>query len=138
MLPGAKIVHCYRDPVDTCFSCYRQLFNDGIHYSYDLMELAEHYRDYLRLSAYWLMRFPDWILDFSYEALLHDPEMQIRRLLAFCELPFDPACLSPHKAKRNVYSTASAAQVRQAIRQDTTRNAPYIEWLKPLRDRLAN
>jgi Flp pilus assembly protein TadD len=138
MLPGAKIVHCYRDPVDTCFSCYRQLFNDGIHYSYDLTELAEHYRDYQRLSAYWLMRFPGWILDFSYEALLHDPEMQIRRLLAFCELPFDPACLSPHKAKRNVYSTASAAQVRQAIRQDTTRNAPYIEWLKPLRDRLAS
>jgi tetratricopeptide (TPR) repeat protein len=137
MLPGAKIIHCHRDPVDTCFSCYRQLFNDGIYYSYDLAELAEHYRDYQRLSDYWLMHYPDWILDFSYEALLQDPEVQVRRLLAFCELPFDPACLSPHEAKRNVYSTASAAQVRQPIRQEPARNAPYSDWLQPLRDRLS-
>lgn len=137
MLPGAKIIHCHRDPVDTCFSCYRQLFNDGIHYSYDLAELAEHYRDYQRLSDYWLTCYPDSILDFSYEALLQDPEAQIRRLLAFCDLPFDAACLSPHEATRNVHSTASAAQVRQPIRQDNTRIAPYYDWLQTLRDRLA-
>lgn len=137
MLPGAKIIHCHRDPFDTCFSCYRQLFNDGIHYSYDLAELAEHYRDYQRLSDYWLMRYPDWILDFSYELLLQDPEAQIRRLLAFCKLPFDPACLSPHQATRNVHSTASAAQVRQPIRRDTTRIAPYSDWLRTLREGLA-
>lgn len=138
MLPGAKIIHCHRDPVETCFSCYRQLFNDGIHYSYDLVELAEHYRDYQRLSDYWLARFPGQILDFSYEELLQEPEAQIRYLLAFCDLPFESACLSPHKAQRNVLSTASAAQVRRPIRRDTSHSTRYQTFLQSLRERLAH
>ena len=137
MLPGAKIIHCHRDPVETCFSCYRQLFRDGLHYSYDLDEMAEHYRDYERLSAFWLMRHPQHVLDFPYETLVQQPETQIRHLLAFCDLPFDPACLTPHQTKREVLSTASAAQVREPIRTDTAHSAPYLQWLQPLRQRLS-
>ncbi|MBB6241166.1 sulfotransferase [Rhodanobacter sp. MP1X3] len=133
MLPGAKIIHCHRNPVETCFSCYRQLFRDGVHYSYDLDEMAEHYRDYERLSAFWLMRHPQHVLDFPYETLVQQPETQIRQLLAFCDLPFDPACLTPHRTKREVLSTASAAQVREPIRADTAHSAPYLTWLQPLR-----
>ena len=137
MLPGAKIIHCHRDPVETCFSCYRQLFRDGVHYSYDLDEMAECYRDYERLSAFWLARHPQHVLDFPYETLVQQPETQIRRLLAFCDLPFDPACLTPHRTKREVLSTASAAQVREPIRTDTAHSAPYLDWLQPLRKRLS-
>ena len=135
MLPGAKIIHCHRDPVETCFSCYRHLFRHGVHYSYDLDEMAAHYRDYERLSAFWLARHPQHVLDFPYETLVQEPDAQIRRLLAFCELPFDAACLTPHQSKREVLSTASAAQVRQPIRTDTAHSAPYLQWLQPLQER---
>lgn len=137
MLPGAKIVHCHRDPVETCFSCYRHKFRHSIHYSYDLDEMADHYRDYARLTDFWLARDPQRVLDFPYETLVREPDAQIRRLLAFCELPFDPACLTPHQTRREVLSTASAAQVREPIRADTVRSTPYLEWLQPLRERLA-
>jgi len=138
MLPGARIIHCHRDPVETCFSCYRHLFRHGVHYSYDLDEMAGYYRDYERLSAFWLARHPQHVLDFPYETLVREPEAQIRRLLAFCELPFDPACLTPHQTRREVLSTASAAQVRQPIRADTAHSTPYLDWLQPLRERLAH
>jgi Flp pilus assembly protein TadD len=137
MLPGAKIVHCHRDPVETCFSCYRHLFRHGVHFSYDLDEMADHYRDYERLAGFWLTRYPGQVLDFPYEALLQQPEARIRRLLAFCDLPFDPACLEPHRTKREVLSTASAAQVREPIHGDTARSKPYLDLLQTLRDRLA-
>jgi len=138
MLPGAKIIHCHRDPVETCFSCYRHLFRHGVQYSYDLDEMAEHYRDYERLSAFWLMRHPRHILDFPYETLVQEPETQIRRLLAFCDLSFDPACLAPHQTSREVLSTASAAQVREPINANTMHSAPYLEWLQPLREKPAH
>jgi tetratricopeptide (TPR) repeat protein len=138
MLPGSKIINCHRDPVETCFACYRQLFGHGTHFSYDLDEMTDYYQDYQRLSDFWQTRYPSQVLDFSYEALLRKPELQIRQLLAFCQLPFDPACLTPHQTQREVLSTASAAQVRQPIRSDTAHSAPYLGLLQPLRDRLAH
>jgi tetratricopeptide (TPR) repeat protein len=137
MLPGARIIHCHRDPLETCFSCYRQLFRHGVNYSYDLEELAGYYRDYQRLSAFWLARYPQRVLDLSYETLVQEPEVQIRRLLTFCDLSFDPACLTPHQTQREVLSTASAAQVREPIRADTAHSAPYLPWLQSLRERLS-
>jgi Tfp pilus assembly protein PilF len=136
MLPGAKIINCHRDPVETCFACYRQLFSEGVHYSYDLEDLASYYADYRRLSVYWQERFPDCVFDLSYETLVSDPETQIRQLLAFCQLPFEPACLSPHQTQRDVHSTASAAQVRQPIQGDTARSPRYRDFLEPLIQRL--
>ena len=136
MLPGAKIINCHRDPVETCFACYRQLFSEGIHFSYDLDDLASCYNDYQRLSDYWQERCPGHVLDLSYEALVQEPETQIRQLLSFCELPFDTACLSPHQTQRDVHSTASAAQVRQPIRGDTARSPRYRDFLQSLIQRL--
>jgi Tfp pilus assembly protein PilF len=136
MLPGAKIINCHRDPVETCFACYRQLFSEGIHFSYDLDEMASYYHDYRRLTDYWQERYPGHVFDLSYEALVQEPETQIRHLLSFCQLPFDVACLSPHQTQRDVYSTASAAQVRQPIRGDTARSPNYLDFLAPLIQRL--
>ena len=132
MLPGAKIINCHRDPVETCFACYRQLFSEGIHFSYDLDDLASCYNDYQRLTDYWQERYQGHVFDLSYETLVRDPETQIRQLLSFCQLPFDAACLSPHQTQRDVHSTASAAQVRQPIRGDTARSPRYRDFLQPL------
>lgn len=137
MLPGARIVNVQRDPLETCLGCYRQLFSNGSHFSYDLEDMASYYLDFARLSRYWLQRYPEQMLDFSYESLLADPETQTRRLLDFCRLPFDPACLDFHKTSRLVLSTASAAQVRQPLRKDTARTMHYETQLRPLRARLA-
>lgn len=136
MLPGARIVNAHRDPLETCFACYRQLFSNGAHFSYDLADMASHYQDYDRLSRYWQTRFPERILDYPYEALLAAPEARIRRLLAFCDLDFDEACLAPHQASRIVRSTASAAQVRQPLREAIAHSAHYSDQLKPLRAQL--
>lgn len=136
MLPGAKIINCHRDPVETSFACYRQLFSEGIHFSYDLKDLASYCNDYRHLSDYWREHYPGQVLDLSYEALVQEPEAQIRHLLAFCQLPFDAACLSPHQTRRDVHSTASAAQVRQPIRSDTARSPRYRDFLQPLIQRL--
>ncbi|HWU77679.1 MAG TPA: sulfotransferase [Rhodanobacter sp.] len=81
--------------------------------AYDLDAMAAHCKDYQQLSLYWLERHPARVLDFSHESLLRETAPQVRRLLDFCGLDFDPACLSPHRTQREVYSTASAAQVRQ-------------------------
>lgn len=136
MLPGAKIVNSRRDPVETCFACYRQLFRAGANFSYDLDDMALHYAAYDRLSRFWKERFPQDYRDQRYEDLQDDPEGQIRQLLRFCDLEFDPACLAFHATERPVLSTASAAQVRQPMRKDTARGRFYAGELEPLRIRL--
>lgn len=136
MLPGARIISCHRDPVETCFACYRQLFSEGAYFSYDLKDLASYYNDYQKLSDFWQGHYPGKVFDLAYEQLVQEPEAQIRRLLAFCQLPFDVACLSPHQTQRDVHSTASAAQVRQPIRGDTARSPHYRNFLAPLMEHL--
>jgi len=93
MLPGARVVHCRRDALETCFACYRQLFASGHDFSYDLDDIASYWRDHERLGRHWQQLFPQRFLEHDYEALLADPETQVRRLLAFCGLEVDPACL---------------------------------------------
>jgi hypothetical protein len=136
MLPGAKIVNSRRDPVETCFACYRQLFRAGAGFSYDLDDMAAHYAGYARLSLFWKERFPQSYREQRYEDLQSDPEGQIRQLLCFCGLEFDAACLAFHATERAVLSTASAAQVRQPMRKDTARSRFYARELEPLRNRL--
>lgn len=133
MLPGARVVNTRRDPLETCFSCYRELFGVGAEFSYDLESVAHYYAGYDRISQFWRQRFPGRCLDHIYEDLLADPEGSIRRLLAFCDLPFEPACLEPHKTSRVVYSNR---QVRQPLQSDTARSARYGTLLDPLRDLL--
>lgn len=132
MLPGARIVNCRRDAVETCWSCYKQLFMRGQSYSYDLGELASYWSDYDRLMRFWNARYPHRVHDVVYEDLVDDPDTQIRRLLDFCQLPFEPACLRSHETQRAVRTT-SASQVRQPLRHDTARAPLYGELLAPLR-----
>lgn len=136
MLPAARVVVVRRDPVETCLACYRQWFASGTQFAYDLDEMADYCIDFVRLARFWLQRFPDRVFDLEYEALLADPETVIRRLLDFCGLPFDPACLVFHQTRRTVVSAASAAQVRQPLQRNTSRAQRYGHLLDGLRLRL--
>lgn len=114
-LPGARIIHCRRDPVDTCMSCYSKLFVGEQPFSYDLGELGQFYRDYRRLMAHWHQVLPaGTLLDVDYETVVDDLEGQGRRLLDFLGLPWDAACLRFYETRRQV-RTASLAQVRMPI-----------------------
>lgn len=138
MLPGAKIIDCRRDPLETCWSCYKQLFAPNLAgFSYDFADLAAYWRDYDRLSRFWAQRYPDRVRVQDYEALQHDFEREVRALLAFCSLPFEEACLRFHESDRSI-RTASSAQVRQPLRTDTARAPRYGALLDPLRAALAS
>jgi tetratricopeptide (TPR) repeat protein len=131
-LPRARVVFCDRDPRDVMLSCYQQFFAKGHAFSYDLNDIRSYLLDYRRLTTHWLTTFPEQCLRMHYESLVEAPEPEIRRLLAHCRLPFDPACLQPQLAQRSV-RTASAAQVREPIDQrGIGRWQPYAAWLPPL------
>jgi tetratricopeptide (TPR) repeat protein len=133
ILPNAQIVHCRRDPLDTCLSCFAQNFSRGQDWSYDLEDLGRYYRGYERLMSHWREQTPPGrLLEISYEALVADLEGESRRLLAFCGLPWDSACLSFHETRRQV-RTASVAQVRQPIYpRSVGRAVRYRPYLGPL------
>jgi len=132
-LPNAKIIHCVRDPVDTCVSCYSKLFSGAQVHTYDLAELGRYYRRYERLMAHWRRVLPKGrILDVRYEEVVADLEGQARRVLAHCALPWDDRCLAFHRTERPV-RTASATQVRRPIYNTAVgRWRAYADDLGPL------
>ena len=112
--PGARVIHTRRDPRDTCLSCYFQNFGRTHTYARDLTLCARQYAEHLKLMAHWREVTPLPILDLEYAALVNDPETELRRVLDFAGLEFDPACLSYHESDRTV-TTASRDQVRQPV-----------------------
>ena len=132
MLPGARVIDCRRDPVETCWSCFRQLFSSGAVFSYDLGDLATYYRTYERAMRHLSQVHPGRIRVQRYEALIADPDAEIAGLLAFCNLPPREECRR-YRARGRIVRTASAAQVRQPLRADTARAANYGALLDPLR-----
>lgn len=135
MLPGARIVVCRRDALETCFSCYRQQLDTNNGYTRTFDDLATFWRDFDRSVTRSAALHPGFVRENSYEALVTDPEAQIRELLAFCQLPFEEACLNFHENQREVRSP-SATQVRQPLRRDTARAQRYGSLLDPLRKAL--
>ena len=136
MMPATRAVIIRRDPVETCLACFRQLFSERSGFACDIGEMADYCIDFLKLTRFWREKYPERVLDLQYESLTADPEPEIRRLLDFCGLPFDAACLDFHKTARTVQSAPSAAQVRQPMRRDTARSPLYGDRLDPLRQRL--
>ncbi|WP_347262255.1 sulfotransferase [Rudaea sp.] len=131
MLPGARIVVGRRDPLEACFSCYRQRLANN-EYTRTFADLAAYWRDFDRAVKRWRELHPANVYENSYERFVTDPEATIRDLLAFCDLPFEPACLDFHKTERDVH-TPSAMQVREPLRRDTARAPRYGALLDPLR-----
>jgi tetratricopeptide (TPR) repeat protein len=132
LLPDARVVHLRRNAVDTCLSCYQTRLNDVHGYSRDLATLGLYYREYARLMAHWRKVLPLKFLDLDYEKLTQDFEAETRRLIAFLDLPWDPACLSFHEATAAV-RTFSRNQVRNPIYQTSVgRWRCYEKELQPL------
>ena len=114
VLPNAKIIDARRHPMATCFSGYTQLFASGQRFTYGLSNIGRYYRDYVEVMDHWDEVLPGKVLRVQYEDVVSDTEAQVRRMLDYCELPFEENCLQFHQTERAV-RTASSEQVRQPI-----------------------
>ena len=139
ILPNARIIDARRYPLDSCLSSYRQLFARGQSFTYDLTEIGEYFLQYQRMMDHWHDVLPGRCLTVQYEEVVTDFDNQVRRLLEYCELPFEDACINFHQTERPV-RTASSEQVRQPVYRKSVnfwRNheehlAELIEVLEPI------
>jgi tetratricopeptide (TPR) repeat protein len=137
MLPNAKIIDARREPLACCFSNYKQLFAAGQPFTYSIEDIARYYRLNLEVMAHWDETLPRKILHVQHESVVEDLETNVHRLLNFCGLEFEPACLDFHKTRRDIHS-ASSEQVRQPLnRQGLDQWRHFEPWLGPLKAALA-
>ena len=138
MLPNAKIIDARREPMACCFGNLKQLFASGQEFTYSVDDIARYYRTYLELMRHWDAVLPGRVLHVQYEDVVDDLEANVRRLLDFCGLEFEPACVEFYRTERSV-RTASAEQVRQPIyREGLEQWRHYQPWLGTLRDALGD
>jgi hypothetical protein len=136
LFPRARIIHCHRDPLDTCLSCFFQNFGRNQPLCADLRKLGTVYRQYERLMAHWRRVLHIPTLEVRYEDLVKNQEPESRRLIDFCGLPWDDRCLAFHRTQRAV-NTASFWQVRQPIYISSIgRWRHYERHLTPLKEAL--
>jgi predicted Zn-dependent protease len=136
ILPNAKIIDARRDPLACCFSNYKQLFASGQQFTYSIDDIARYYRMYVDLMAHWDEALPGRILRIQHEDVVDDLEANVRRILEFCELEFEPGCVEFYKTERTVHS-ASSEQVRRPIyREGVDQWRHYEPWLGPLKEAL--
>jgi tetratricopeptide (TPR) repeat protein len=135
-LPNAKIIDARRHPLGCCFSNFRQHFARGQAFSYDLTDLGSYYSNYVRLMAHVDNALPGRVHRVIYERMVDDTEGEVRKLLDYCGLEFEPSCVSFHETERAV-RTASSEQVRRPIYRDATEEwRPYEHHLAPLKEAL--
>jgi tetratricopeptide (TPR) repeat protein len=138
MLPNAKIIDVRREPMACCFANLKQLFAKGQEFTYSIEDIARYYRTYLDLMGHWDAVLSQRVLRVYYENLVEDLEGNVRRILKFCGLDFEPACIEYYKTERSV-RTASSEQVRQPIfHGGLLQWKNYEPWLGPLRDALGD
>jgi hypothetical protein len=138
VLPNARIIHCRRDPLDTCLSCYMHTFNGDMTFAYDQTELGSYYRRYEALADHWRKVLPrERYTEVRYEDIVENFEPEARRLVEFCAMPWSEDCLGFHQSDRQV-RTASAIAVRKPVyRSSVGRSRAYTPHLRPLIDALA-
>jgi hypothetical protein len=133
ILPNAKIIDARRHPMGCCWSGFKQHFARGQHFTYSLTDIGRYYHDYVELMAHIDNVLPGRVHRVFYEDMVNDTEAEVRRLLAYCGLPFDARCLEFYRTERSV-RTASSEQVRQPIFRDAVEHWRHFEpWLEPLR-----
>jgi len=138
MFPNARIIDARREPMACCFSNLKQLFARGQEFTYSIPDIARYYRTYLELMAHWDSVLPDRILRVHHEDVVENLEGNVRRILDYCGLSFDPACVEFHKTERAV-KTASSEQVRQPIFREGLDHWRHFEpWLGPLHEALGD
>ena len=138
MFPNARIIDARRASMACCFSNFKQLFASGQQFTYSFEDIARYYRTYVELMTHWDEVLPGVVLRVQHEELVADFEAQVRRILAFCGLPFEQGCLEFYKTERRVH-TASSEQVRRPINTEGLDQWRRFEpWLGPLAQRLGD
>ncbi|MFI4890874.1 MAG: tetratricopeptide repeat-containing sulfotransferase family protein [Steroidobacterales bacterium] len=138
ILPNARIIDARRAPVACCFSNFKQLFANGQEFTYSIEDIARYYRTYLELMRHWDRVLPGRILRVQHEDVVDDLAGNVRRMLDFCGLPFEPQCIEFHKTERSV-RTASSEQVRQPLNREGLDQWKNFEpWLGPLKQALGD
>jgi tetratricopeptide (TPR) repeat protein len=138
ILPNARIIDARREPMACCFSNLKQLFAAGQEFTYSIEDIARYYRTYLEMMRHWDEVLPGRILRVQHEDVVDDLEGNVRRIIDFCGLEFEPACVEFHRTERSV-RTASSEQVRQPIfREGLDQWRNYETWLGPLKDALGD
>lgn len=133
ILPNAKIIDVRREPMACCFSNLKQLFASGQEFSYRMEDIARYYRTYIELMQHWDAVLPGRILRICYEDVVENLERNVRRILEFCDVKFEPGCLEFYKLSR-IVATASSEQVRQPVfRKGLLQWRNYEPWLGPLK-----
>ena len=135
-LPNAKFIHCERNPLDTCFSCYKTFFSQGNLFSYSLEELGSFYKLYEKQMDYYKKKFAQEILNIKYEEVVSDVKKETKKILGFLDLNFEENCLEFYKNKRSIH-TASVVQARKPIYKNSINSwKNYKNFLKPLTNKL--
>ena len=138
ILPNAKIIDARRHPMACCFSGFKQLFAEGQEFTYDLTDAGLYYRDYVELMDHWDAVLPGKVLRVQYEDVVSDTPGQVRRILGYCGLPYEDACVNFYATKRSV-RTPSSEQVRQPIYTSGLEQWRNFEpWLEPLKAALGD
>ena len=138
ILPNARIIDARRSPLACCFSNFKQHFQAGVWFSYDLEDIARYYRDYVRLMAHFDAVLPGRVYRVYYENVIADLEREVRNLLEYCGLPFEEQCLRFHETQR-VVQTASSEQVRRPLYTEGLEQwRNYEPWLRKLRELLGD
>jgi tetratricopeptide (TPR) repeat protein len=138
MLPNARIIDARREPMACCFSNLKQLFANGQEFTYSIDDIARYYRTYLELMQHWGRVLPRWVLRIQHEDVVDDLEGNVRRMLDFCGLEFEPQCVEFHKTQRSV-RTASSEQVRLPLyREGLDQWKHFQPWLGKLKDALGD
>jgi hypothetical protein len=136
ILPNAKIIDARRHPLGCCFSAFKQHFARGQNFTYDLLDLGRYYHDYVELMAHIDRALPGRVHRIFYESMIEDTEAEVRRLLDYCGLPFEEACLRFYENDRPV-RTPSSEQVRRPIFKEGMDQWRHFEpWLGPLKQAL--
>jgi hypothetical protein len=136
MLPNAKIIDVRREPMACCFSNLKQLFAKGQEFTYSMEDTARYYRTYLDLMRHWDAVLPGQIMRVCYEDVVEDLEGNVRRILEFCGLKFEAACVEFYKTQRSVGTPSSEQVRRQIFREGLFQWRNYEPWLGPLKDGL--
>ena len=137
--PNSKIIHCSRDPKDNCLSLFKNNFaSNSMDWSYNQSDIGKYYKLYLKLINFWKQKSPSFIYEAKYENIVKNPEEQIKKLIKFCDLDWDPDCLNFHKKSKTPIQTVSVAQARKPIYKTSVNSnsgfAPYLEELYNILD----
>ena len=133
IFPNSKIIHCSRDMMDNCWSIYKNNFDAGLSFSFNLSDLGKYYNLYQNLMNFWHSKYPGKIYDLIYENLANNQETEVKKLLNFCELEWDSNCLKHHNNTKPI-KTVSAVQARKPIYKTSMKSSDkYSEYLEELK-----